>query len=80
MSRFNTDLVSDFNQGPRIPEVIDRASCDKHRAITGKPCWQVWTLAGGKLPAICNARAKRAGFNAEINPASLGEGRSFGIS
>lgn len=65
---------------PRIPEVMARETCKVHRAEKNQPCWWLWLLSDRKTEAICNARAKRAGFNAEITPTSMGEGRTFGQS
>ena len=46
--------------------VLERETCRKHKADIGQPCgWM------GPYRAICNARAKRAGFNAPVRPESL---------
>lgn len=54
-----------------IPVVIDRVSCTRHNRAPGHPCWWLWLLSGRKSPAICNQRARSAGFNGEIDPRSL---------
>lgn len=58
-----------------IPAVIDRIRCGPHGKDTTQPCWWVPSLASGYLPAICNARALRAGYQGDINPKSLQRGR-----
>ncbi len=58
----------------RIPEVFEREDCKKHNAPIDLPCWYVHA-AKGRLPAICNDRAIRAGFRALISKSSLGTGR-----
>jgi hypothetical protein len=64
----------------QIPLIVDMGYCDHHMAGEGQPCWTVHTLAGKKLPAVCNYRAYRAGYRGQIQPASLGIGRDFGQS
>jgi hypothetical protein len=49
-----------------IPTVIERTPCKRHGADKGQPCGNL-----GPYHAICNARAKRAGFNAPISEKSL---------
>lgn len=79
MPRYST-AVPILDSEPRIPDVLDRSACAKHNAEFYNPCWTIWKLDGGKSPAVCNSRAKRAGFDAPISPASMGEGRIFGQS
>lgn len=64
----------------QLPLILDMDECETHAATVGKPCWTIHTLAGKKLPAVCNYRAYRAGYRGLIQPASLGIGRSFGQS
>lgn len=75
MSRF-IDIIASENT-PRIPDIIAAQTCQKHEASKQQPCWQIWTLAGHKLSAICNTRAKRAGYDGDISEAALGDGRNY---
>lgn len=46
--------------------VLERQACRHHKAEKGQPCgWM------GPFRAICNKRAKAAGFNHPIHPGSL---------
>lgn len=55
-----------------VRDVTNRTVCDKHNVVQhGRPCWWIHTLAGGLHMAVCNSRAKRAGFVGEIDPRSL---------
>lgn len=49
-----------------IPTVVERIFCKKHGAEKGEPCGRL-----GPYMAVCNARAKRAGFNAPVSEKSL---------
>ena len=49
-----------------LQSVIDRQGCQKHGVNKGEPCGRM-----GPYRAICNARAKRAGFNHKISEKSL---------
>lgn len=53
-----------------IPTVLDRQECTKHGVPKGVPCLHI-PAKRGYLPAVCNKRAKAAGFNAKINNHSL---------
>lgn len=61
-----------------IYRVLEKTGCTKHHAKKSEPCFRIPTL--GKTVfvenyAICNYRAKAAGFNAKINPHSLRRSR-----
>lgn len=56
---------------PKIPTVVSTSPCVKHRAGKGVPCWWVHLSAGARAMAVCNSRAKKAGFNAPISEQSL---------
>lgn len=75
MPPFRSTTV-EFDDAPTkekfIPEVMTRATCNSHGASHGSPCYVIPSEDGFSFfPAICNARAKRAGMNHEIRPASL---------
>lgn len=47
-----------------IDLILDRGDCARHNAKRGLPCWWLHASKRGKvLPAICNNRARRAGFH-----------------
>lgn len=78
MPRYNA-IIPILESPPRIPEVVDGSFCGRHSANGGSPCWWIYPLSGGsRMPAVCNSRAKNAGFVGEISPTSMGEGRIFG--
>lgn len=54
-----------------LPSVMDRQQCPKHKAPQGVPCFHIPRVKGGYFGAVCNKRAKRAGFNAPIQERSL---------
>lgn len=55
-----------------VPRVILRTSCVIHEVETGEPCHEFESLISDTIVGgICNARARRAGMNAPIRPASL---------
>lgn len=49
-----------------VPSVIEREACKRHGAEKGDPCGHL-----GPNAVICNARAKRAGFNGKISEKSI---------
>jgi hypothetical protein len=62
------------NDGRHITDAMERASCKKHGAPKGVPCWTLPKNVGngfGRYAAICNARIKRAGYIGSISPSSL---------
>lgn len=54
-----------------VQSVVDKVGCNKHDADKGFACWGIETSSGLGLGAVCNRRAKRAGFNHKISEASL---------
>lgn len=50
-----------------LDRIIDETSCKKHEAEAGDPCWGVAELSGLGRGAVCNSRAKKAGFNHPIS-------------
>lgn len=55
-----------------VPYVLDRTDCGKHDAPVGNPCYLIPKVDDqGHYMGICNTRAKKAGMNGEIKPASL---------
>lgn len=62
--------VYTFDQ-PKMDLVLERSMCPKHRAKIGDPCWGIITDEGLGLGAVCNNRAKKAGFVGRISPSSL---------
>lgn len=56
--------------------VVDREPCGKHQAHKGTPCWQIIQSDGMGTGAICNKRARKAGFNHRISEKSLRLSRS----
>lgn len=53
-----------------MKDVIHRQPCKRHDADKGDPCWLL-SKEGFQLGAICNWRAKKAGFNHKIDERSL---------
>ena len=60
---FNKDVPS---TATFIPQVMAASHCKKHRAAVDKPCYKILDKQG-----VCNARAKRAGYNAPISEKSM---------
>lgn len=54
-----------------IPTIINRTGCTKHNKNEGYPCWSIETKTEEHKPAVCNSRAKKAGFVGTIKPESL---------
>ena len=62
------------NDGRHLVTAMERASCKKHGAPKGVPCWTLpRNVAGGfgRYAAICNTRIRRAGYNGQISPSSM---------
>lgn len=62
------------NDGRHIAQAMERASCKKHQAPKGVPCWTLQKNIGGGFghyAAICNGRIRRAGFIGQISPSSM---------
>lgn len=60
------------NSGNHIATVMNAATCEKHEAGIGVPCWQVQIGIDKRLaPAVCGARIRRAGYTGTIRPESM---------
>lgn len=62
------------NDGTHIHEVLARATCDKHNAPVGVPCFHMPKAANGLsgyYAAACGGRIRHAGFNGRISPESM---------
>lgn len=57
----------------KITRIVNSTTCADHAAgITGMPCFHVPKLGGfGYFAGICGKRAKKAGMNGRVSPASL---------
>lgn len=51
----------------KIGTVIGATDCRKHDAEELVPCW----IIADQFGAVCNSRARRAGFHGKISPVSL---------
>lgn len=54
-----------------VVAVTERQECKKHSASIGWPCWGIIQADGLYMNAVCNTRARKAGFNHPIRPESL---------
>jgi hypothetical protein len=59
-----------------ISDVLLRKPCKDHDAGLGLACFQLVTDDGVGLAAVCNRRARAAGFNASVSPQSLNRGKN----
>lgn len=55
----------------RIKQIVENSRCGAHGAHEGVSCWGLETSSGRVLSAICNKRAKRAGFIGQISPGAI---------
>ena len=62
--------VYTFND-PKMYKVIERTVCKKHNADIGDACWPIIAHDSDILSAVCNTRAKKAGFVGQIKASSL---------
>lgn len=53
-----------------MPSILERSHCDKHNVPKGIPCFHIPGIRGYKA-AICNGRARSAGFVGKISAMSL---------
>lgn len=62
------------NTGTHIVDIINRTTCEKHKAEKGEPCYHIRynEKRNAYGPAICGSRVIKAGFNGQIHPSSLG--------
>lgn len=72
---FNRSNTTPKNEKPTtelfVVAVTERQACAKHQASVGWPCWGIIQANGAYMNAVCNKRAKAAGFNHAIKPESL---------
>lgn len=56
-----------------IDTIIEKVGCTKHHAKKSQPCWAINSgIANSRVAfAVCNFRAKAAGFKSKIDPRSL---------
>jgi hypothetical protein len=54
-----------------VGSVITRAACEKHDVGTSQPCFVITGKNEKTHRAVCNDRARAAGFRAPISPNSL---------
>jgi hypothetical protein len=60
------------NASTKIQAVIETVGCTRHAAERLKPCWWTKQNTSSKISfAVCDARARDAGFNAPISDKSL---------
>lgn len=57
-----------------VPDVLLRKRCHEHNADLGIPCFVI-EADDSESAAVCNKRAKMAGFNAPVSPQSLNRGK-----
>lgn len=57
----------------KMEKILATTHCNKHGGSKFIPCWWLASLDGNPstLRAVCNERARRAGYKAKINPLSL---------
>ena len=63
-----------------VATVMERTSCKRHGVEEGVACWPMYPVQGPPLSAICNKRAKRAGFDGKIDDKSLRTNRPHSIN
>ncbi len=54
-----------------LDNVMGRTSCLSHTADINEPCWWVFQTRGGRSRAVCNTRAKKAGYFAQPSRSAL---------
>lgn len=50
-----------------VPDVLARTQCSTHMAPESVGCWGIALSNGTYSSAVCNTRAKKAGFNAPVS-------------
>jgi hypothetical protein len=55
--------------------VTHRVPCKRHQKEAGFPCWHIVSDGRNAMFAVCNWRAKKAGFNGKISGKSLSRTR-----
>ena len=54
-----------------VKKIVASSRCGVHGATEGVSCWGIETSSGIVLSAVCNKRAKRAGYNGQITPGAI---------
>lgn len=66
---------ANIEQALRMGDVCSLVVCEKHDAPIGQACFRhIQQTSNYYVFGICNSRAKKAGFNGEIDPKSLRRG------
>lgn len=63
-----------FNDGKHIERIISVTNCRRHGVLKGFACFHVEpsnVRMETSLLGVCGPRIKRAGYNGEIDPASI---------
>lgn len=55
----------------KMDDILRTTDCRKHKASHDQPCWHLFRVTGSVVFAVCNSRARRAGFHGKISPTSL---------
>lgn len=53
-----------------IEKICVKTSCNKHKAPVNISCFTIISEAGKEYHAVCNSRAKRAGYNGVVSDAN----------
>lgn len=53
-----------------VKKIMDSSRCNQHGSVEGVACWNLFTLSGIRF-AVCNKRAKRAGYTGQITPGAI---------
>lgn len=65
------------NDGKHIGNIIDRSTCQKHKADVGEACYTIPSGNSSKIViGICNKRARSYGFNGKISETSMTKSKS----
>lgn len=54
-----------------ITRISAETDCPKHSAVKGFACWDIYTSGGKILSAVCNKRARKAGFVGHISDTAM---------
>lgn len=68
--RGNKDYCEPTYDDPKMLDVIGRSECKKHKAGLFDPCWKLEGVITDFF-AVCNTRARKAGFTGKITPTAL---------
>jgi hypothetical protein len=68
------------NDGIHVAKIMGQTACPKHGADKQMPCWFVYSDSNSnRLPALCGARIRKAGYNGAISPTSNQSNKSSGV-